>query len=140
MWSQEGLYQLFYNNFERDSSNQLLEQFHNSKQLILAFVDWAHQLHLSENSVKWRRGIQCWLDFFSLEIYLCHLINGPQMKLGHLFRAALFTLLEMVQFSYMQACDDYHIHCYYLWSLAGVLDNKTTDLFHLSFSYSFSFS
>lgn len=86
MWLQEGLYRLFYNNFENGSSNQLLEQFHNSKQLILVFVDWAHQLHLSENSVKWRRRIQCELDCFSLEIYLCHLINSPQNETGTLIQ------------------------------------------------------
>ncbi len=52
----------------------------------------------------------------------------------------MFTLLEMVQFSNMQACDDYRILCFYLSNLVVVLDIKPTNLSHLSFSYGLSFS
>lgn len=48
-----------------------------------------------------------------------------------IFQSALFALLEIVQFSYMQACDDYHILCYYLSSPQIHLTYPFPTVFHL---------
>lgn len=93
---------------------------------------WENKINDSSdnNKILWKmpivvRGSRFWLDW-----------NCKQK----LFRSTLFTLLEMVQFSNLQACDDYHILCYYLSNLVVLLVIKPTNLSHLSFSYGLSFS